>query len=38
MSQKTKGVILGIIGYTLLPLSWWDDAFVNIPLAYGLGH
>ncbi len=24
-----------IIGYILSPLSWWNDAFVNLPLAYG---
>ncbi|MBU4351264.1 hypothetical protein KKD19_00035 [Patescibacteria group bacterium] len=35
MNQKTKGVILGIIGYILSPLSWWNDLIVNIPLAYG---
>jgi len=23
-----------IIGYLLSPLSWWNDVFVNIPLAY----
>ncbi len=23
-----------IIGYILSPASWWNDAFVNIPLAY----
>jgi len=22
------------IGYILSPLSWWNDAFVNLPLAY----
>ena len=35
MAQKVKGVILGIIGYILSPLSWWNDPIVNIPLAYG---
>ena len=35
MNQKTKGVILGTIGYLLSPLSWWNDLIVNIPLAYG---
>lgn len=29
-----KGTILGTVGYVLSPLSWWNDAFVNIPLAY----
>ncbi len=22
------------VGYILSPLSWWNDAFVNIPIAY----
>jgi len=35
MDQKSKGLILGIIGYILSPLSWWNDLVINIPLAYG---
>ncbi len=31
--RKTSGGILVTIGYLLSPLSWWNDAFVNIPLA-----
>ena len=23
-----------MVGYILSPLSWWNDAFVNVPLAY----
>ena len=26
---------IGIVGFILSPLSWWNDLFVNIPLAYG---
>lgn len=26
--------ILGFVGYMLSPLSPWNDAFVNVPLAY----
>ena len=26
-----------MIGFILSPLSWWNDAFVNIPLAIGFG-
>ena len=35
MSRKRKisGGILATIGYLLSPLSWWNDAFINIPLA-----
>jgi len=32
--EKIKGSVLFIIGYMLSPLSWWNDIFVNIPLAY----
>jgi hypothetical protein len=28
--------IVGLIGYILSPASWWNDAFVNIPLSLGL--
>ena len=24
---------MGLIGFLLSPLSWWNDAFINIPLA-----
>lgn len=30
-----RGGLLGIIGFLLSPLSWWNDAFINIPLALG---
>jgi len=32
-----QGSVLGVIGFILSPLSWWNDAFVNIPLAIGFG-
>jgi len=31
--RKVSGGFLATIGYLLSPLSWWNDAFVNIPLA-----
>jgi len=31
--RKTGGGILAFIGYMLSPLSWWNDAYVNIPIA-----
>jgi hypothetical protein len=31
--RKTAGGALAIIGYLLSPLSWWNDLFVNVPLA-----
>lgn len=24
------------IGYILSPLSWWNDLFINLPIAYGV--
>lgn len=31
--RKVSGSILAVIGYLLSPLSWWNDMFVNVPLA-----
>jgi hypothetical protein len=31
--RKVSGGILATIGFLLSPLSWWNDAFINIPLA-----
>lgn len=28
-----SGSILALVGYMLSPLSWWNDLFVNVPLA-----
>lgn len=28
------GSVIALIGYILSPASWWNDAFVNIPIAY----
>jgi len=35
--HMVQGSVLGVIGFILSPLSWWNDAFVNIPLAIGFG-
>ncbi len=32
--DKIKGGVLATVGYLLSPLSWWNDIFVNLPLAY----
>lgn len=29
--------VAGVIGYILSPLSWWNDLWVNIPIAYVAG-
>jgi hypothetical protein len=31
--RKMSGGFLAVVGYMLSPLSWWNDAFVNLPLA-----
>ena len=31
--RKLSGGTLAFIGFMLSPLSWWNDLFVNIPLA-----
>ena len=31
--RKLTGGILAVLGFMLSPLSWWNDAFVNVPLA-----
>lgn len=33
VKRKVKGGLLGLVGYMLSPLSWWNDLFVNVPLA-----
>jgi hypothetical protein len=34
--RRVRGGVLGFIGFLLSPLSWWNDLFVNIPLALGV--
>ncbi|MBN1325898.1 hypothetical protein JW977_02875 [Candidatus Falkowbacteria bacterium] len=29
---------LAVIGFLLSPLSWWNDIFINFPLAYGFAY
>jgi len=36
MNQKLYGGIIGTIGFLLSPLSWWNDIFINFPIAYFL--
>ena len=30
--------LLALLGFILSPLSWWNDLFVNVPLAYALSY
>ena len=32
--NKTVARALVVIGWVLSPLTWWNDLFVNMPLAY----
>jgi hypothetical protein len=34
-NRKARGRLLAFIGFMLSPLSWWNDLFVNVPLAAG---
>jgi len=36
MNKKLYGGILGTIGFLLSPFSWWNDLFINFPIAYVL--
>jgi hypothetical protein len=31
--RRVAGGVLALVGYMLSPLSWWNDLFVNVPLA-----
>ena len=32
--HRLLNIVLVTIGFTLSPLTWWNDLFVNVPLAY----
>jgi len=34
--EKVAYGTIAFIGYILSPLSWWNDIFVNIPIAYAV--
>lgn len=36
-AKRARGGALFTIGYILSPLSFWNDLFVNIPIAYVFG-
>jgi hypothetical protein len=36
--KKLRGLVLLGLGYLLSPLSWWNDLFFNLPIAYGFGY
>ncbi|HIQ23782.1 MAG TPA: hypothetical protein EYH50_01875 [Pyrodictium delaneyi] len=32
-SKRLAWALLALVGYILSPLSWWNDVFVNVPIA-----
>ncbi|HEY9834179.1 MAG TPA: hypothetical protein V6D26_26750 [Stenomitos sp.] len=36
--KKLRGGFLLILGFLLSPLSFWNDLFFNLPIAYGFGY
>jgi len=36
--KNLKGTFLVSLGYLLSPLSWWNDLFFNLPIAYGFAY
>jgi len=34
MARRISAGIVAVVGYLLSPLSWWNDPFINLPLAY----
>lgn len=36
--KKIRGGFFLIIGFLLSPMSWWNDLFFNLPIAYGFGY
>jgi len=37
LKKLTDAIVIGV-GYMLSPLSWWNDLFFNLPLAYGFAY
>ncbi|MEN9202393.1 MAG: hypothetical protein Q6K55_10680 [Thermostichus sp. DG02_3_bins_51] len=38
MWKRLRGGLLLVLGFMLSPLSWWNDLFFNLPIAYGFGY
>ncbi|MBE9049832.1 hypothetical protein IQ243_05325 [Nostocales cyanobacterium LEGE 11386] len=36
--KKLRGGLFLTLGYMLSPLSWWNDLFFNLPIAYFFGY
>lgn len=38
VNQRIKGGIIGFIGFVLSPASFWNDLYVNFPIALALAY
>lgn len=36
--KKLRGGFLLVLGFLMSPLSWWNDLFFNLPIAYFFGY
>jgi hypothetical protein len=36
--KKIRGGVFLVVGFLLSPMSWWNDLFFNLPIAYGFGY
>jgi hypothetical protein len=36
--KKLRGGFFLVIGFLLSPMSWWNDLFFNLPIAYCFGY
>ncbi|MBO3460503.1 hypothetical protein G4P69_17805 [Aetokthonos hydrillicola CCALA 1050] len=36
--KKIRGGFFLVLGFLLSPVSWWNDLFFNLPIAYGFGY
>jgi len=37
VKERLKCTVLSVSGYLLSPLSFWNDLFINFPIAYAFG-
>lgn len=38
IATKVRGGLFLVLGYLLSPLSFWNDLFFNLPIAYAFGY
>lgn len=37
-SALIKRSLSATVGYLLSPFSWWNDLYINFPIAYGMAY